>query len=209
MYVRWFIVHTVSTDSLQYFWNRHLVIPFFKAGFSSAIVPIMQGFIGQRPFVVKGKAEDTTKTEASTSLESEMKADRVEIDSNQTRDESDSTQPFLLTLVSRRSVKRSGLRYLRRGIDDEGNCANMIETEQILSHPVWQDSAKIRSFVQLRASIPLYFSQSPYAFKPVPVLHQSPEINRKAFDRHFDELRRRYGPVHVVLLVNKQGGRKG
>ena len=41
-------------------------------------------------------------------------------------------QPFEFTLISRRSRDRSGLRYQRRGIDENGNTANFVETEQLL-----------------------------------------------------------------------------
>ena len=168
----------------------------------------MQGFVGQQSFIIKNQPEDKAHNEPLESLESVPNVEAFGAKQNQSLHGPNYHQSFLLTLISRRSVKRSGLRYLRRGIDDEGNCANSVETEQILSSQTWDDSAEIRSFVQIRASIPLYFSQSPYAFRPVPILHQSPEINRKAFDRHFEELRRRYGSVQIVLLVDKQGGEK-
>ena len=48
--------------------------------------------------------------------------------------------------------------------------------------------------------------QSPIAFKPVPVLQRSAEMNMKAFKRHFSDLTTRYGNVQIVLLVNKKGG---
>jgi hypothetical protein len=35
-------------------------------------------------------------------------------------------------IISRRSRQRAGLRYLRRGIDDEANVANFVETEAIM-----------------------------------------------------------------------------
>lgn len=38
---------------------------------------------------------------------------------------------FTLALVSRRSRFRAGTRYKRRGIDEFGNCANYVETEQV------------------------------------------------------------------------------
>lgn len=41
-------------------------------------------------------------------------------------------QSFEFTLISRRSRDRSGLRYQRRGIDEQGNTANFVETEQLL-----------------------------------------------------------------------------
>ena len=169
-------------------------------------MPIMQGFVGQRHFIVKKNFQENTHTEAFHSLEGILNADQMQATKKQSTPPTDCQQPFLLTLISRRSTKRSGLRYLRRGIDDSGNCANTVETEQILSSPTWERSAKYRCFVQIRGSIPLYFSQSPYAFKPVPILHQSTEANQAAFLRHFDDLRMKYGSVQIALLVDKHGG---
>lgn len=37
------------------------------------------------------------------------------------------------TLISRRSLKRAGVRYLRRGIDKHGDVANFVETEFIIN----------------------------------------------------------------------------
>ena len=42
------------------------------------------------------------------------------------------SQPLTLTLISRRSRHRAGCRYLRRGVDEEGNVANFVETELVL-----------------------------------------------------------------------------
>lgn len=39
--------------------------------------------------------------------------------------------PATLLLVSRRSCLRQGRRFMRRGIDAEGNVANFVETEQV------------------------------------------------------------------------------
>jgi SacI homology domain/Inositol phosphatase len=171
-------------------------------------MPIMQGFIGQQPFLARSNSADETHTEELDSSEMVQEDQHPGSRSEQSSHGGQRAQPFLLTLISRRSVERSGLRYLRRGIDDEGNCANSVETEQILSPSIWNDSARLRSFVQIRGSIPLYFSQSPYAFKPIPILQLSPDINRKAFDRHFRKLSHTYGSVYIVLLVDKHGGEK-
>ena len=35
-------------------------------------------------------------------------------------------------MISRRRWQMGGTRFNSRGIDDEGNCANFVETEQIL-----------------------------------------------------------------------------
>lgn len=181
----------------QYFWNLHLAQPFVESGFGAAVLPVMQGFVGQQTFAVKADGPAGTTEPLTKVLKEPLKPAIATAE-----------RRYLLTLISRRSSNRSGLRYLRRGIDDNGNCANFVESEQILSSPTWNDNAKIRSFVQVRGSIPLYFSQSPYSFKPIPTLQQSPETNRRAFEQHFKDLQRTYGDVHVVELVDKHGGEK-
>lgn len=70
---------------------------------------------------------------------------------------------FRLALVSRRSRFRAGTRYKRRGIDADGNVANYVETEQILSLRQHQIS-----FVQIRGSVPVYWSQPGYKYRPPP-----------------------------------------
>lgn len=70
---------------------------------------------------------------------------------------------FRLALVSRRSRLRAGTRYKRRGIDDEGDVANYVETEQILSLRQHQIS-----FTQIRGSVPLFWSQPGYKYRPPP-----------------------------------------
>jgi len=168
---------------------------------------MMQGFIGQRAFTVNTESSDP---ERRVEAVEESAGEVIELQNNASDAEdfrsSPKTRDFLITLISRRSVLRPGLRYLRRGVDHDGNTANTVETEQILSDPSWTSSGNIYSFTQIRGSIPLYFSQSPYSFKPIPVLQHSYETNHAAFKRHFTSLESRYGGIQIALLVDRQGG---
>jgi hypothetical protein len=172
-------------------------------------MPILQGFVGQRSFVVKKSESRDEQPACVVSAEHDQETGGLEHAISHAKQGlagiGGETQSYLLTLISRRSVKRSGLRYLRRGIDDEGYCANSAESEQILSSPDWSPTRQIRSFVQIRGSIPLYFSQSPYALKPSPMLHQSAAKNEMAMKKHFQDLKRRYGGVQIAALVDKHG----
>jgi hypothetical protein len=69
----------------------------------------------------------------------------------------------------------------------------------------WTSSKKIHSFVQVRGSIPIFFSQTPYSFKPVPQIQHSAETNHAALVKHFGQLNSKYGDVQVVTLVEKHG----
>ena len=189
---------TMSSYEVQFFWNKSLLRPFLHRERDVYALPVMQGFVGQRDFTLS-KCSDDIKSVAQTTADS--------VDSNR-KDQSDPACPqdqFLLTLVSRRSVERPGLRYLRRGIDEDGNTANFVETEQLLSSKDWSPARNIYSFLQIRGSIPLFFSQSPYSFKPVPVLQHSQATNLSAFRNHFEKLVDRYGDVQIVLLTDKGG----
>ncbi|KAL8678913.1 MAG: hypothetical protein Q9186_004770 [Xanthomendoza sp. 1 TL-2023] len=182
-----------------FFWNQHLTLPFIENSDHAYVLPLMQGFVGQRSFDIdRNPSKDPSKviSEAREGVEDIVKTHKDP--------QADST--FLLTLISRRSIKRPGLRYLRRGIDEEGHTANSVETEQILSRASWTPNENVHSFTQYRGSIPLYFSQSPYAFKPVPVLQHGFDRNHAAFKRHFSNLAGRYGDVQIALLVDKHGG---
>lgn len=196
-----------------YFWNSHLLQPFISVGAESVALPVMQGFVGQKPFVMD---RDPPQVDDSEPEAMEMSSfflggsGPTSPPAEEMTDESErrpSEQELLVTLISRRSTKRAGLRYMRRGIDEDGHTANTVETEQILSTPWWNSSSrggsKIYSFVQVRGSIPVFFTQSPYSFKPVPALQHSPDANLEAMKKHFDLIRQNYGSIHVVNLVEK------
>ncbi|RPB06147.1 hypothetical protein L873DRAFT_1661251 [Choiromyces venosus 120613-1] len=174
-----------------FFWNRALQKPFIESGNDTFVLPLMQGFVGQFQFstTVPSNSEFWPPTEPGGRKATEIAHE-------------DGKQNLLLTLISRRSIKRAGLRYLRRGVDDSGNVANCVETEQILSDQNWNH---VFSHVQLRGSIPLYFQQSPYALRPKPVLLRSESANKEAFQQHFKNIKERYGNIHAVSLVEKHG----
>jgi SacI homology domain/Inositol phosphatase len=181
-------------------------------GSHSFVLPLIQGFVGQREFTVsslKDEAQSSDKTGApdNSTLSDPAVVEEGETEGNKTEEalEEQNKENFLITLISRRSIQRPGLRYLRRGVDDEGNTANTVETEQILSTPAWEASRKVYSLLQMRGSIPLYFTQSPYSLKPTPILHHSYETNQLAFSRHFRDLSRKYGKIQIVSLVDNHG----
>jgi hypothetical protein len=199
-----------------FFWNRHLINAFIEAGQSSFATPLIQGFVGQRSFSVDtSPGTEAHVVTATASNPDDVNAARDEVaadpqtnalaDSGIVAKHSAESNEYLLTIISRRSVNRAGLRYLRRGIDEEGDVANSVETEQILSSSSWDDESKVHSFLQCRGSIPLFFSQSPYSLKPIVQTSGSWDQNAAAFRLHFQKLTARYGQVQCASLVEKHG----
>jgi len=199
----------------KYFWNKHLLQPFLDAGQELFTVPLIQGFVGQREFTLQFSGNSTQGVKNATSDQKEIEetvGDQLGLsgdDQEESSKDPQLTRTFLLTLISRRSVDRAGLRYLRRGIDEDGHVANNVETEQILCSPSWDGAntpyEKLYSYTQIRGSMPLFFSQSPYSLKPIPVFRGSPEDNLAAFKAHFNGLVQQYGRVQAVNLVEKKG----
>ncbi|KAK7517557.1 SacI homology domain-containing protein [Phyllosticta citriasiana] len=214
-------------DSM-FFWNESLSRPLMEAGQHSFVLPLIQGFVGQRAFSVNYSSTSQGSVVGASSEPEEVIATQNEAikepsspkPGSPARTKSTLASPqvtslsvgksiqkdFVITLISRRSVERAGLRYLRRGVDEDGHVANSVETEQILAPPSWDSTqARIYSVVQYRGSIPLFFSQSPYSLKPLPELWGSYEINAASFKRHFAQLAVRYGDVQAASLVDKHG----
>ncbi|KAI6182715.1 SAC domain-containing protein [Aphelenchoides bicaudatus] len=111
------------------------------------------------------------------------------------------TSQLHLTLISRRSVNRAGVRYLRRGVDADGNVANFVQTEMIIS---FGDHSL--SFVQIRGSIPTFWSQSGFKYRPPPIIDKPLNESLPAFKKHFQSLETIYGsPILVINLVDSTG----
>lgn len=124
--------------------------------------------------------------------------------------------PSSLTLISRLSCKRAGTRFNARGIDDDGNVANFVESETVY----WSPSANVQysseqadekpagicfSYAQIRGSAPIFFEQAPGLLpgQQKVTVTRSPQGTQPAFDKHFEELERNYGAVHVVNLLSE------
>ncbi|KAJ2780923.1 Inositol-1,4,5-trisphosphate 5-phosphatase 1 [Coemansia javaensis] len=100
-------------------------------------------------------------------------------------------------LVSRSSAMRSGMRFLTRGIDDEGGVANEVETETVLATPDF-----CLSHVQVRGSVPAFWSQDGVQLGAHKVrIARSAKATLPAAKRHFADLLARYKRVDVVSLL--------
>ncbi|EDQ85859.1 uncharacterized protein MONBRDRAFT_28797 [Monosiga brevicollis MX1] len=105
-------------------------------------------------------------------------------------------------LVSRLSNARSGMRFNTRGVDDEGNAANFVETEQVIFA-----GKHILSFVIARGSVPIFWSQPGLNVGQHKVqLTREFAATQPAFQRHFDQLAAAYGHTVIVSLLGLKGG---
>ncbi len=122
--------------------------------------------------------------------------------------------PSALTLISRLSCRRAGTRFNSRGIDDDGNVANFVESETIYWSPtvVGQSSPSDEkpagicfSYAQTRGSVPIFWEQAPGLIPGQQKISitRSAEGTQPAFDKHFGELEQNYGAVHVVNLLSE------
>ncbi|CAL5414317.1 unnamed protein product [Camellia sinensis] len=94
--------------------------------------------------------------------------------------------------------------YLKRGVNDRGRVANDVETEQIvLDEEAGSCKGKMSSVVQMRGSIPLFWSQEASRFSPKPdIILQRYDPTYEATKLHFQDLAKRYGnPIIVLNLI--------
>ncbi|XP_034249540.1 phosphatidylinositide phosphatase SAC2 isoform X2 [Thrips palmi] len=159
----------------RFFWNKSMLQDIINLNTKEAeawILPIIQGFVQIEPCRVE--------------VGYEALSPRYET--------------FTLSLISRRSRFRAGTRYKRRGVDEDGKCANYVETEQIVAY-----QSHIVSFVQVRGSVPVFWSQPGYKYRPPPRIDKGEAETQVAFEKHFNGELDIYGPVAVVNLVEQSG----
>ncbi|KIV94533.1 hypothetical protein PV10_02289 [Exophiala mesophila] len=108
--------------------------------------------------------------------------------------------PTTLTVISRLSSRRAGTRFNSRGIDDNGNVANFVETETVF----WSPTGLCFSYTQIRGSIPVFWESSSSLIPGQQKIQitRSPEATQPSFDKHFSNLERTYGAVHIVNLLS-------
>ncbi|CAG9531405.1 unnamed protein product [Cercopithifilaria johnstoni] len=106
-----------------------------------------------------------------------------------------------VTLISRRSVNCAGVRYLKRGIDEHGHVANFVETEVVLTI-----FGHCLSFVQIRGSVPVFWTQQGYRYRPPLVISKTFTDSYPAFNKHIRKMTETYGaPLAIVNLVEQRG----
>ncbi|KAK7741648.1 Inositol-1,4,5-trisphosphate 5-phosphatase 1 [Diaporthe eres] len=112
-----------------------------------------------------------------------------------------SGMPSYLTIISRLSCRRAGTRFNSRGIDDDGNVANFVETETIY----WSPSGVLFSYAQVRGSVPVFWEQAAGLLPGQQKISitRSPDGTQPAFNKHFQDLEHNYGAVHVVNLLSE------
>ena len=64
-----------------------------------------------------------------------------------------------------------GTRYRRRGVDSSGDVANYVETELLV-----KCGSHVVSYVIVRGSVPVYWSQPGYKYRPLPVIEKGKDF---------------------------------
>ncbi|KAG6916702.1 hypothetical protein DXG01_005651 [Tephrocybe rancida] len=106
--------------------------------------------------------------------------------------------PMIATLavISRLGWKRAGTRFNTRGVDDDGNTANFVETETVFS-----TDQHCVSYVQVRGSVPLFWEQQGLQTFGQRIQITRPHASQPAFERHFSHLMDEYGAIHAINLL--------
>jgi len=108
-------------------------------------------------------------------------------------------------LVSRRDKRRTGMRFISRGCDIDGNCSNTADTEQIVV--IYKKNTldtKVYAHVQLRGSMPFLWQQKPdLKWEPKGDIY-SQAHNVDVAKKHFDKIVKEYGNQVLINLIDKK-----
>ncbi|KAK4540308.1 hypothetical protein LTR36_009620 [Oleoguttula mirabilis] len=177
---------TVAIDSLDggFLWNTYMIQPLVD--FRSRLSERERDALDQSKILtsaIRGFAATVTVPASSSPARSRT-----------------SGFPSNMTLISRLSCRRAGTRFNARGIDDDGNVANFVETETIFC-----TDTICFSYVQCRGSVPLFWEQSSgLPGQQKITITRSAQATQPAFDKHFDALDKVYGDIYVVNLLSEE-----
>jgi len=112
---------------------------------------------------------------------------------------------FDFILVSRRDKRRSGMRFISRGCDLDGNCSNTADTEQILAlYKKNSLDTKVFAHVQTRGSIPFLWKQKPnLKWEPLGDIYLQTQ-NIDVAKKHFEKIVKDYGNQVCINLIDKK-----
>lgn len=161
----------------SFFWNRFILHPIDV--FAKSLAPISQKmFLNSGLFVVcfQGFAE--------------------------IRDFPFGSENAALALISRVSCRRAGTRFRSRGIDDDGNVSNFVESETLFAY-----QNLTFSYISVRGTVPVFWDQQGFQLGfPKIQLTRTPAATQYAFDKHISNLKSSYGLVHILNLLNQKEG---
>uniref|UniRef100_A0A6B2KYB1 phosphoinositide 5-phosphatase n=1 Tax=Arcella intermedia TaxID=1963864 RepID=A0A6B2KYB1_9EUKA len=101
-----------------------------------------------------------------------------------------------MLVVSRISRLKTGTRYNARGVNDDGNVGNFVETEMIL-----EAGGEVFSVVFVRGSVPIFWRQRLKGNFDIEIM-RSAGATRPAFLRHMEELQSTYGEIFIINLLS-------
>ena len=111
-------------------------------------------------------------------------------------------KPFVL--ISRRIIYNNGFHIWNRGADVHGHAANFVETEAI-----YYDEHTTISYVMLRGSCPLFWSQHPTGELSRPFRFGPESESIRRFNLHFDLLDEEYGKNMQLVILTELKGKEG
>ncbi|KAJ3124720.1 Phosphatidylinositide phosphatase SAC1 [Nowakowskiella sp. JEL0407] len=168
-----------STIDDRYFFNKKFIWPFLDSPiYTNWLFKIIVGYVGE-----------------------------VTLPITVSQNPEDKKLMYKILLISRTSVKRLGVRYLRRGLDYEGNAANSVEMEQIVTPANFTLDQSVASFVQIRGSVPVVWAQDmDLSYRPeMKVMDIRANHVLESIEKHFVDLENMYVQEDDGLT----GGRKG
>ncbi|GAC94129.1 hypothetical protein PHSY_001698 [Pseudozyma hubeiensis SY62] len=185
--------HDISHYDGRFVWNNYMIEPLisFRERLDKAdraridsgcfLLLAIQGFVGAFQ-ATQSAVPGSTAADGATSSYSAATAAKA---------------TATLALISRLSWKRAGTRFNTRGVDDDGNVANFVETETLFS-----DGNATFTYHQVRGSVPLFWEQQGLqAFNAKIQITRSRGASQPAFDRHFADLISHYSRIHAINLL--------
>ena len=106
----------------------------------------------------------------------------------------ENNKKFTTVIISRRNSQNPFSSQLSKGINEEGNVANFVETEQILIYDNY-----VFSFIYLRGNAPVHFEHSDKHIRII----KTPDEQNYLFHKHIEFIKLNYKTILFINLFNR------
>ncbi|PWN44254.1 hypothetical protein IE81DRAFT_27792 [Ceraceosorus guamensis] len=200
---------SLTNSDARFVWNTYMAEPLlhFRAGLDPGeqdrldragfLLLVIQGFVATFEWPASGTQSHKPYGSTMPGPGSGSSIDAFGPNAVGSAASSSSQSGTTLALISRLSSKRAGTRFNTRGIDDDGNVANFVESETLFTH----ESVTV-SYTQVRGSPPMFWEQQGLQTFNARIQITRPRVaSQPAFDRHFVDLLSQYKAVHAINLL--------
>ena len=184
-----------ENSNKSFIWNRALISELISSNMQAPI-EIQQEIkkSGMLVFLIQGFIDFYS---CSFSVQPQLEMNTLDTVDSSSESQIEYKKELKVGIISRLSCNRAGTRFNARGIDENGNVSNFVESELLIF-----SKNNLYSYTQVRGSIPLFWEQVGMQISHSVTITRDLRDSIDATSSHLRKMVRSYNNVNILNLLN-------